>query len=147
MVPITLHLDSEGVSAGRLRIQWTLFLLIGLFNLVQGFIVDNDFHFVNLFTGGIFIVLAVLFPLLAKPRLATFDDKGISWKINSRRTVTLTWNQVASIEASIFLFSVHTKDGNQFDIELGGLTFEEHSKLKPKVVELARANGIEVKTG
>jgi len=145
MEPIILHLDSEGASAGRLRIQWTLFLLVGLLNLVQAFIVDNDFHLINLFAGIFFIVFALLFPIMAKPKLATFDDNGMSWRVTRRRTVTLSWNQIAYIEESIFLFRIHAKDGNQFDLDLGGLTFEEHSKLKPKVVELARAKGIEVR--
>ncbi len=145
MEPIILHLDSEGVSAGRLRIQWTLFLLVGLLNLVQGFVVDNDFHVINLFAGIFFIVFAVLFPIMYKPKLATFDDNGISWRATRRRTVSLAWNQIAYIEAHNLLLRIHTKDGNQFEMDIGGLTFEEHSKLKPKVVELARGKGIEVR--
>jgi hypothetical protein len=146
MEPIILHLDSEGASAGRMRIQWTLFLLVGLLNLVQAFIVDNDFHLINLFAGIFFIVFALLFPILAKPKLSIFDGNGMSWRVTRRRAVTLTWNQIAYIEASILLFRIHTKDGNQFELDLGGLTFEEHSKLKPKIIELAKAKGIEVKS-
>lgn len=145
MEPIILHLDSEVASASRMRIQWTLFLLVGLLNLVQAFIVDNDVHLINLFAGIFFIVFALLFPVLAKPKLATFDDNGMSWRVTRRKTVSLPWNQIAYIEASILLFRIHTKDGNQFELDLGGLTYDEHSNLKPKVVELARAKGIEVK--
>jgi hypothetical protein len=147
MEQIVLHLDSEGASAGRLRIQWTLFLLVGLLNLVQAFIVDNDFHLINLFAGIFFIVFALLFPILAKPKTATFDDNGVSWRATQRRSVTLTWSQIAFIEASILMFRIHTKDGNQVNLDLGGLTYEEHSRLKPKVVELAKAKGIEVRGG
>ena len=144
--PIILHLDSEGASAGRMRIQWTLFLLVGLLNLVQAFIVDNDFHLINLFAGIFFIVFALLFPIMVRPKSATFDDKGISWRVGRRRSVSLTWDQIASIDASILTFRIHAKDGKQFELDLGGLTFEEHSKLKPKVLELARGKGIEVKS-
>jgi hypothetical protein len=146
MEPIILHLDGEGASAGRLRFQWTLFLLVGLLNLVQGFIVDNDFHLINLFAGLLFIVLALLFPIMVRPKSATFDDKGISRRLGWRRSVSLTWDQIAYMEATIFTFRIHAKDGKQFELDLGGLTFEEHSKLKPKVIELARGKGIEVKS-
>jgi hypothetical protein len=145
MEPIILTLDPTGYVHRRLRIQGVLFALLGLINLVQAYLVDNDFRFVNLIVGIFFISSAFAYPLIFRQKLATFDDNGLMWSVKNRRNLSLAWNQIAYIEASTLHFYVHPNDSGQFTIDLGNLTYEQHKTLKPQIIDLARSKGVDVR--
>jgi hypothetical protein len=114
-------------------------------NLVQAYLVDNNFRLFNLIAGIFFVSSAFLYPTIFRPKLATFDDNGLMWSVKNRRNLSLAWNQIAYIEASTLNFYIHTKDMGQFTIDLGNLTYEQHKTFKPQIIDLARSKGVDVR--
>jgi hypothetical protein len=145
MEPIILVLDPEGSAPRRLWIQGILFALLGLSNLVQAFLFDNHFRLVNFVVGIVFISYGIVYPMMFRPKLATFDERGLTWSVKRKRNLSLTWNQIAYIEAPTLHFHIHTKNSEQFTIELGNLTYEQHKTLKPRIIDLARSHGVDVR--
>jgi hypothetical protein len=145
MEPIILSLDPAGSILRRMRIQWIIFALLGVFNLVQAYIVDNDFRLFNLIFGVSFILYGLLHPIIFRPKLASFDENGLLWRVKNRRDLLLAWSQIAYIEASMLNFHIHTKDSRHFTVDLGNLTYEQHQTLKPQIIDLARSKGVEVR--
>jgi hypothetical protein len=145
MEPITLIFDPGGSASRGLRIQWIIYALLGLINLVQAVLLDNNFRLFNLFAGIFFVASAFIYPIIFRPMLATFDDNGMMWSVKRRRNLSLTWNQIAYFEAATLHFHIHTKDSGQFTIDLGPLTYAQHKTLKPQILDLARSKGVDVR--
>ena len=78
--------------------------------------------------------------------MAAMNDAGTSWKASQLRSLSLGWNQIALTKVWILMFRIHAKDGNRYEPDVGGLTYEEHTKLKPKDVDLSRSTGIDVRS-
>lgn len=82
----------------------------------------------------------------SKPLLLTFDEQGIQGKAKPKKDITILWNTILSIEFKMFSMNVRTKDGKEEEIDLSHITYEDHKKVKPQIVELAKSKGIAVQT-
>jgi hypothetical protein len=80
----------------------------------------------------------------SKPLLLTFDEHGISGKVKSKKDIAIPWNTISSIEFKMFAMNVRTKDGKEEEIDLSHITYEDHKKGKPQIIEIAKSKGIAV---
>ncbi len=145
MDEIILSLDPQGTSSRGIRIQAILFGLVGLSNLVQAFFSDNKFRLVNLIGGAVFVSYAIVYPIILRPKVATFNEDGVMLDLKRRSNLVLAWNQIAYIEASTLHFHIHTKNSEKFTIDLGNLTYAQHKTLKPRIIDLAHSHGVDVR--
>lgn len=145
MEQITLDLQPEP-STPRMRIvQRVLFLLIGISNIVQGIISDNGFRFVNLVFGAGVIVVTLLYRKIFKPKIFTFDEDGLDGPVNATENVRVRWADIYRIEASMFGMKLCTKTRGDYKIYLGNLTYTQLKQIKPKILQLANAKGVDVR--
>ncbi|HUN65123.1 MAG TPA: hypothetical protein VMW43_03415 [Bacteroidota bacterium] len=145
MEQVTLDLQPEP-STPRMRIvQRIIFILIGITNIVQGVINNNSFTYVNLIFGVGIIVFALFYRRIYKPKIFTFDDEGIEGPINADESVRLRWSDVRRIEARMFAIKLITRTRGEYRIYLGNLTFAQHKAVKPKILQIANAHGVDVR--
>ena len=144
-----LYLDGrDGSAKGQTMFRWTQFTLGCLF-LVQSIFSENEILWFALFQaaygGGLILVMA-FFPWFLKPKFLRFNEQGLEVRISRSRPTLLDWEEVASIEASTFRFTIKTKDDRAFAVNLEWLSYEQHKRVKPQFLEIARSRGVEIKS-
>lgn len=145
MDPIIIYLDSEGSSPRRLRMLSIIYGILGISFLAQAMLAQNAFRYVMLVLALTWILIALNYPRLFKAKAMTFDDSGITWSRTKPRSLRVTWDQIAYMEASTLEFRIRTKDLKVLTINLGNLTYEQHKTVKPQIIDLARSNGVDVR--
>ena len=145
MDPIIIYLDSEGSSPRRLRALSIIYGILGISFLAQAMLAHDAFRYVMLVLALTWILIALNYPRLFKAKTMTIDRSGIAWSRTKPRSLKITWDQIAYMEASTLEFRIRTKDSKLVTINLGSLTFEQHRTLKPQIIELARSKGVEVR--
>jgi len=80
-----------------------------------------------------------------RPLRVTFDASGISGQIGHRKGIAIGWEQIAWIDVHMFAMDIRAKDGHTDHIDLGEITYEQQKTIKPRIVDLAKSKGIEVR--
>jgi hypothetical protein len=144
-----LYLDGyDGTPRNRAMFRWTQFTFGCLF-LVQSIFSENEILWFVLFQGAYglgLIVTMAFFPWFLKPKTLQFNEQGLKVRLSRGRPISLDWSEVVSMEASMFRFVVKTKDDRTIPINLGALSYEQHKRVKPQFLEIARSRGVEVKS-
>jgi len=146
MKRITLDVQPEPANPRAQFTQRAIFAMIGVTNLVQALMKDNDFRYVNLIVGLGTVLFAIFYRRFNRPKVFTFDDDGIEGPLGARNPVKMKWNDIARIEGSVFRLTVLSKSGDRSDINLGNITYDQHKQIKPLILELAQSHGVEVRT-
>ncbi|MBI3586407.1 MAG: hypothetical protein HY088_04685 [Ignavibacteriales bacterium] len=145
MEQITLDLQPEPATQRMRLVQRTLFVLMGVGNIVQGIMHDNNFRYFNFIIGISVVVIALNYRRIFKPKLFTFDEDGFEGPIGRSDSTRLHWGDISHIEAKMFTLKIFPKSGGERNIYLGNITFNQHKQIKPKILELAQSKGVEVR--
>jgi|WetSurMetagenome_2_1015567.scaffolds.fasta_scaffold1197167_1 hypothetical protein len=145
MEQITLDLQPDPASPRARVIQRMLFGLLGVMNLVQGVLTENSFRYINYIFGVLLIVFVLNYRRIYKPNVYTFDEEGFEGPIGRSDNKRFRWTDVASLVAKLFTLKIFMKSGREVNIYLGNITFHQHKQIKPKILELAQSNGVEVR--
>ena len=145
MEQITLDLQPDPASPRARLIQRMLFGLLGVINLVQGVLNENSFRYFNLIFGVLVIVFALNYRRIYKPNVYTFDEEGVEGPIGRSDNKKFRWTDVSYLVAKMFTLKIFMKSGIEYNIYLGNITFQQHKQIKPKILELAQSNGVEVR--
>jgi hypothetical protein len=144
MQTITLNLRSEVEHTSR---NWFLIIVILFVVVVSTAMVLSKTSPILL---GVALVINLLQAIVnwyySKPILLTFDEHGMTGKIEPRKSILLAWNQIARLEFKMFTLIVRTNDGKEEEIDLSHITYEDHKKTKPQIIEMAKSKGIAVQT-
>lgn len=145
MEQITLDLQPEPATPRMRLLQRGLFALIGAVNVVQGIIQESGFRYVNLVIGIVAILFAFFYRRIYPPKVFTFDDDGLEGPIGQPDNIRFRWTDISHIEAKMFMLTVFTKTGTERKIYLGNITFQQHKHMKPKILELAKSKGVDIR--
>jgi hypothetical protein len=75
----------------------------------------------------------------------TFDASGVTGEIRPRTRIAIAWDQIAQIDVHMFALDIRTKHGRTEHIDLSEITYEQQKSIKPRIIELAKSNGIEIR--
>ena len=100
---------------------------------------------ISVVTGALIVVQAVVNWWSSRPIVSTWDDAGIHGHIGVRKRILVGWNQVSRIDANTFSMKLYMKDDNVIHIDLSSMTYTQHKELIPRLIEMARSKGVEVR--
>lgn len=146
MENIILDINPQPSKKGKI-VQRIGFFIIGIGNIYQGLILERWFRYANFLFGIISILYALYLHRLYGSKEYLFTDEGIEGPMNSRQKSKLKWEEIISVELTMFSLKILLKDGNSKKLNLSNLTFEQHKNIKPKVEELIKLKGVAVIAG
>ena len=145
MEELDLDIQPEFSNPNRSITHRILTGLLGGLNIILGFGIQSDLRFISLGGGIVAIAYALFYHRIYKSSVYSFTEQGIQGPLTSRRVRTIPWGDISHVASSMFQMVVSTKAGSQYTINLENLTFRQHQELKPKVLELVKSKGIEVR--
>lgn len=145
MEPITLDLQPEPANPKMRMMQRVIFLLFGIMNIIQGIISESNFRYINLVCGIVVVILALNYRRIYKPKVFTFDEEGVEGPIDKPKRTRDRWTDIAYIRAKMFSLNIVTRAGEERTLYLGNLTFAQHHEIKPRILQLAKSKGVEVR--
>ncbi len=145
MEPITLYLQAEQTPRTQF-IQRGIIVVFGIFYVIVGFVKGNWVGYLYSIVGGAAIIAALAAPRIFRPASYTFDEHGFAGPAGRPWERQYQWDQISRIEVQMFALTFITKNGQRKKLNLGNITFEQHNVVKPKILDLARARGVEVRT-
>ena len=144
MEKFSIDLQPEPAKPINRFIQRSLFGLVGVSNIVQAILSDNNFRYISMLFGLGAIVFAIGYRWFYKPKLFSFDDNGIEGPISTSKNILHKWENIAKIEVGLFNLRIYAKSGELSNVYLGNLTFQHLREIKTKIFDLAKSKGIEV---
>jgi hypothetical protein len=145
MESITLYLQPEQTPKTQM-VQRGIIVVSGIFYLIIGISKGDWVGYMYSIVGGAALVIALTAPRMFRPRSFTFDEHGFAGPEGRPWKKQYQWNEISRIEEQMFLWTFITKSGRRRTMNLGNLTFEQHRVVKPKILDLARSQGVEVRT-
>ncbi len=142
---ITLDLQPEPSTPTMRLFQRVLLALMGLTNLIQGILQHTNFRYVNLVVGVVAIFFAFYYRRIYPPKVFMFDNDGFEGPLGRPDNIRLRWTDVTHIKEQMFTLTLFTKSGTEREIYLGNITFKQRKQIKPKIIDLARSKGIEIR--
>jgi hypothetical protein len=100
---------------------------------------------ISVVTGALIVVQAVLNWWSSRPIVSTWDDAGIHGEIGLRKSISVVWSQVSRIDANMFALTLCMKDERAIHVDLSSMTYAQHKELIPRLLEIARSKGVEVR--
>jgi hypothetical protein len=144
---LVLTLDGEeSRPRSRRMMLWTQ-VLLSLSFFVQGIIREDDFSYIFLGMGCVFLFLAVMHFRLMPALFLHVREDGLEGRVARGKKISLTWDEIASVEASTFEMVIHIKDGRHIPVDLSNLTYKQHKIVKPAFLHLMQQKGVPVKAG
>ncbi|GEM_PF-3947533 len=143
----TFYLDGVRPQTRFVRIQRWIYASWGCFFLAQGVvrIFDNEEWWpAYVLTGILWLTTAIFFTRFFMGRYLQFDEDGIEARLSYRKQLKLRWDDLHSVEVSMFELVLITKNGQRIPFDLGSISYEEHKLVKPRFVEMTRLKGVQV---
>lgn len=146
METIKIYLVGTGPKSDK-KVRW-FFGIYGILSLTIGILITlyDDTPHVNYYlmiSGLLFLTCTLGYKKLVKRCHITLDDQGIESTIFNKWTklplyerVTVTWNEIDSIDVKPLKISIKLIDGTSKEIELGDLMYTQHQLLKTKLYEI-----------
>jgi hypothetical protein len=120
-------------------------IVVALANIILAFHDQNHVNWFSVIAGLAIIIQAVVRWHTVKSMSSTWDDWGIRGRIAPGQPVSIPWKDIASIDAGMFALDLHLTNQSTIHVDLSFATYQQHRDLKPRIVELARSKGTEVK--
>jgi hypothetical protein len=120
-------------------------LVFAVATIILGFMDESGIRWTSVVMGLVIIVQAIINWRNVRSLISTWDEWGIRGRITPGKPASIAWKDVASIEASMFALDLHLKNQSTVHVDLSCTTFQQHKDLKPRILNLARAQGVEVK--
>lgn len=145
---VTLHLyDTSGprwmfYASKSSRGFW--FVLGALFLLQGIYFNKSTIGIIDIGIGIVWILYAVLLPIVDAPREVTFNDAGITGHLGPFRNISVAWSEVRRIDAALYSLTLDLRSGKGVVIKLDNVSYKDHTEAKPGLLSLARGKGVEV---
>jgi hypothetical protein len=143
---ITLELPDSGSRRTTRWNPWIL-LVLGIVWLGQAaFRTDESwFRYASLAMGIAAVSLAVFSLRHPRQPFIRFDRTGITARLPAGLMTHIPWKDVDHLRFSTYTFVVVKKDKRELTVDLGWIAYHTHRSIKPRMMELAKSHGIDVR--
>jgi len=145
MEPLVLNLRPESFSR-----KFDVFYapsagIVGLAMIVLAILDKHRLGWITMVAGATMIIQAIVTWRGHKAVATTWDSSGIRGDVSHGKTIAIRWNEIADITASTYALDIHLHDHTTVIVDLSQATYQQHKELKPRLLDLARTNGVDVR--
>ena len=79
------------------------------------------------------------------PLATLWDESGIHGSIAPGKEISIEWSEVSAIVARMYTLEIHLRNRTSVPVDLSQLTYKQQTELKPRILNLARVNGVKVR--
>jgi hypothetical protein len=142
----SLILDMHPFPSRTPLFQRITFAALGLINLAQGIVhYPGIVAFVNIGGGMLLLLAAIFYRRIHRPSVYAFGDEGIEGPVGTPKSRLIKWSDIAFFETKRFSFAIVTSSGDRIQLDLSNITYDQHKQIKPRIVELVKSKGVDVR--